>query len=135
MKKRKKKKIMKVTKSYVVEIPLKLPSLNEWINKNRYCKFTANDMKKDIQKDIIPFIIMLPELKHVRINFNWYEGNKRRDLDNICSSKKFILDALVDAGKLKDDNRKYVCGFTDSFYYGKDWKVVLEIQEVEDDSN
>ena len=44
--------------------------------------------------------------------------------------EKYILDALVEVGKLKDDNRKYVCGFSDSFYYGKDWKVVLKIQEV-----
>lgn len=87
-------------------------------------------MKKDIQKDISIYLKDLPQLNHVKIDFEWYEGNKRRDLDNICSAKKYILDALVEVGKLKDDNRKYVCGFSDSFYYGKDWKVVLNITEV-----
>jgi len=39
----------------------------------------------------------------------------------------------VNLEKLEDDNRKYVCGFTDSFYYGKEWKVVLEIEEVDNE--
>ena len=44
--------------------------------------------------------------------------------------KKHILDALVKFGKLKDDNRKCVTAFTDTFDYGKETKVVLDIEEV-----
>lgn len=115
---------------YVIEIPMKLPSLNEYINKCRYNRYAGNYMKQQIQKDLSYYFKDLPELNKVKINFHWYEKNKRRDLDNICFGKKFILDALVNLGKLKDDNRKNVCGFTDSFYYGDEWKVILEIEEV-----
>ena len=68
--------------------------------------------------------------KPIKINFTWVEANKKRDLDNICFGKKFILDALVKLGKLKDDNRKCVIGFTDNFEIGTEYKVILEIEEV-----
>lgn len=44
----------------------------------------------------------------VIIKINWHEKTKRRDVDNIQSSQKFILDALVSKGVLVDDSRKYV---------------------------
>ena len=37
---------------------------------------------------------------------------------------------MVKAGKLKDDNRNCGTGFTDTFEYAKESKVVLEIKEV-----
>jgi hypothetical protein len=37
---------------------------------------------------------------------------------------------MVKLGKLKDDNRNYVTGFTDTFEYGDETKVILEITEV-----
>lgn len=113
------------------EIPFKLPSLNEYVNVCRTNKFKAAKYKKDIEDDIMFCLNRLPEMEHpVRIHFHWIEGNKRRDLDNICFAKKFILDALVKAGKLKDDNRKCVTAFVDTFEYGAETKVVLEIEEV-----
>ena len=113
-----------------VEIPLKLPSLNEYINVCRYNRYAGNQMKRRVQNDISIYLCTLPKLKRVKIDFEWFEGNKKRDLDNICFAKKFILDTLVSLGKLEDDNRKNVCGFSDSFYYGKEWKVVLNIKEI-----
>lgn len=65
----------------------------------------------------------------IKINFIWVEDSKRRDLDNICFAKKFILDSMVKSGKLKDDNRKYVYAFTDNFRYENESKVILEIEE------
>ena len=50
---------------------------------------------------------------------NTDEENKKRDLDNICFAKKFILDALVKANVLKNDTHNYVVGFTDTFQYEK----------------
>ena len=116
------------------EIPLKLPSLNEYINECRKNKYAGGKMKKEVENDISIFIQRLPTFeKPIKINFTWIEGNKRRDLDNVAFAKKFILDALVKCGKLKDDNRKCVTAFTDSFSYGREWKVILEIEEVEDE--
>jgi Holliday junction resolvase RusA-like endonuclease len=69
--------------------------------------------------------------KPVRITFTWQEENKRRDLDNVAFAKKFILDAMVKGGYLKDDNRRWVTGFTDEFVYGDRARVTLFIEEAE----
>ena len=88
-------------------------------------------MKKDIEEKIGVYIKALPKFNNpVKINFLWIEGSKRRDLDGICFAKKFILDSMVKAGKLKDDNRNFVKGFRDDFEYGKSSKVILEIEEI-----
>lgn len=116
-----------------VEIPLKLPSCNDYINACRYNRYAGAKMKKDIEKEISIYINELPNFNNpVKIKFLWIEGNKRRDLDGICFSKKFILDTLVSQGKIKDDNRKCVCAFEDTFEYGDEFKVVLEIEEVDE---
>ena len=116
---------------YRAEIDLKLPSCNEYINACRYNKYKGAKMKKDIEEQIAYYIRNLPNFnKPVKINFLWVEGNKKRDLDGICFAKKFILDSMVKCGKLKDDNRKIVTGFTDSFSYDKETKVILEIEEI-----
>ena len=118
---------------YKVEIPLKLPSLNEYIRECRSNKYAGAKMKKDVENNIAIFINKLPNFKSaIKINFTWVESSKKRDLDNICFAKKFILDALVKCGKMKDDNRNYVTSFTDTFKYDKENKVVLEIEEVEE---
>ena len=114
-----------------VEIPLKLPSCNEYINACRTNRFLAAKMKTTTEEQIGVYLENVPRYKNpIKIHFLWIEGNKRRDLDGICFAKKFILDALVKFGKLKDDNRKCVTAFTDSFEYGKETKVILEIEEV-----
>jgi len=113
-----------------VEIPFKLPSLNDYTRACRSNKFLGAKMKQDLEQQIGIYLIGLPRFeKPVKINFTWVEGNKRRDLDNVCFAKKFILDAMVKFKKLKDDNRNYVKGFKDTFEYGKVSKVILEIEE------
>ncbi|MDR0886968.1 MAG: hypothetical protein LBN22_11590 [Clostridiales Family XIII bacterium] len=52
----------------------------------------------------------------VRFTFAWYDADERRDIDNVAFAKKFILDALQEAGILAKDSRKYVTGFQDKFY-------------------
>lgn len=115
-----------------VEIPMKLPSLNDYVNVCRRNRFESASMKKKIEADIAKYINHLPKFeKPVKIHFIWIEKDKRRDLDNICFAKKFILDALVKCGKLKDDNRKCVTAFTDEFMNGEKTEVHLYIEEVE----
>lgn len=114
----------------MIVIDMKLPSLNEYINVCRANKYKAAKYKADIENDIAYFLIKMPKYDNpIRIHFHWIEGNKRRDLDNVCFAKKFILDAMVKTGKLKDDNRNCVTAFTDSFSYGRETKVILEIEE------
>ena len=115
----------------IIEIPYKFPSFNEYVNECRKNKYAGAKMKKQIEEDIMWYINRLPEFNtSISIHFHWVEGNKKRDLDNVCFAKKFILDSMVKAGKLKDDNRNCVTGFTDTFEYAKESKVILEIEEV-----
>lgn len=93
----------------------KLPSLNEVIRANRTNRYAGAKEKRDLQNDIGWAIRLalrektLHTVEHpVAITFEWWEKTKRRDLDNIASCTKFILDALVENGILKDDNVQYV---------------------------
>lgn len=115
-----------------VEIPVKLPSCNAYINECRKNKYAGAKMKAEIEDVIGVFLKPLPKFENpVTIHFHWIEGNKKRDLDGICFAKKFILDALQKFGKITNDNAEHVTAFTDTFGYGDDWKVILEIKEVE----
>ncbi len=119
---------------YHVEIPLKLPSLNTYIDACRRNRYAGASMKHKYQQAIGAYLHKLPRFeKPIKVHFTWVEKNKRRDLDNICWNKKFILDAMVERRILKDDNRKLVTGFTDEFKYGSEYKVILDIEEIDDD--
>ena len=116
-------------------IDMKLPSLNEYINVCRKNPYAASKFKRDVENNIMLFTNKLPHfIGPVKIHFFWYESNKKRDLDNVSFAKKFILDALVKSGKLTDDSRKYVVGFTDTFGYDKNTKVIIEFEEVQHDT-
>lgn len=119
---------------YKFEIGKRLMGLNEYTAYNRANKYIGAKAKKNEQAYIIWCI--REQLGKIKIDkpvighFTWIEENKRRDLDNICFAKKFILDALVQAGVLQDDNRKIVTNFTDSFEYADKSKVIVELEEI-----
>lgn len=119
---------------YKFEIDKRLMGLNEYTKYNRTNKYAGAGAKKKEQQYIIWCI--KEQLGNLKIErpvvgiFTWIEENKRRDLDNICFAKKFILDALVQAGVLKDDNRRIVTNFRDNFEYAKESKVVVELEEL-----
>ena len=119
--------------TYRFEIPMRLMGLNEFIRANRSNKYLGAKCKKQEQEFIKIYIRQqlgnIKIDKPVRGKFIWIEENKKRDLDNICFAKKFILDSLVEAGVLKDDNRKMVCGFKDDFGYADESKVIVELEE------
>ena len=73
-----------------------------------------------------------PFKKPVRVSFLWVEKDKRRDLDNIAFAKKFILDGLVSAGVLENDNATRVIGLNDEFAYDKkNPRIEVVIEECE----
>ena len=116
---------------YKAFIPMKLPSLNDYIRACRANKYAASKMKRENEDEIGFYLKPLPKLKKVSILFYWHEKTKRRDYDNIAFAKKFILDAMVKYGKLDDDNRNNVFGFEDRFSYGHEDYVELTIYEGE----
>lgn len=80
-------------------------------------------MKREVQEQIGWCI-----KKHLRgvqftepVNFvyEWHEKNCMRDKDNIAFAKKFIQDALVQYGVLKNDGWGEVADFSDQFFVDK----------------
>ena len=111
-----------------VDIPLKLPSLNDYIDACRGNRYKGAKMKKEYENAIAIFVARLPQFKGaIRIHFQWFEKNERRDPDNVAFAKKFILDTLVKLKKIPNDNHKYIRSFTDSFIYGEEQKVRIYI--------
>lgn len=114
----------------ICEIPMKLPSLNIYINECRKNKFAGAKMKADYEEAIGWFVKRLtPIKKPCIIHFTWIEKTQKRDADNLTFGKKFILDAMVKCGVLPDDSRKWVKGFTDTIKQGADYKVIVEVEQ------
>lgn len=112
-------------------IPMKLPSLNEYINACRSNRYAGANMKKETEAKISQYINQMPKYETpIKLHFVWQEKNKRRDYDNIAFAKKFILDAMQKYGKLENDNRKNVVGFTDEFTTGDSWAVFVTVEEI-----
>ena len=117
-------------------IPGRFPSLNEYVaagRRNRYqsakIKQTETTRAARAAAGIAPFSCP------VRVSFLWVEPNRRRDLDNVAFSKKFILDGLVAAGVLVDDSPRYVVGLQDAFEYDKtNPRVEVVIEECDETS-
>ena len=100
-------------------IPGELTDLNTYINAERRNRHIAAKIKKEetyrvaMEARAVP-IYAVPECQYpVRVEFTWYTKNLRKDVDNVTFAKKFILDGLVEAGILEDDNRKHVALATD----------------------
>lgn len=106
--------------SYKLVIPGRLHSLNEYIGACRRNPHQGASMKREDQQSIEWLIrsqlrgIRLD--KPVRMSYRWYEPNQKRDLDNVSSyGRKVIQDALVSCRVLTDDSWKQVTGFSDTF--------------------
>ena len=116
-------------------IPGKLPSLNEYTRQCRSYKLAGAEMKKKSERIISAYIQTQLQGIHfegtVKLAFRWYEPNKKRDLDNICFAKKFILDALVNNGTIKADGWKGVIGFIDNFFIDKENpRIEVDIEDI-----
>lgn len=122
---------------YLLVIPGKLDNLNDYISAERTNRHKGAKMKAD-NGNIVSMAIMRC-LRGVRIKrpvymeYLWVEPNKRRDLDNISSfGRKVIQDSLVQCGVLKDDDWMHVVGFSDRFEVDKiNPRIEVLIKEIE----
>ena len=97
-------------------IRYRLPSLNDVIDENRRDKHEGNRLKREVQDIIGQYIrvsrakkLLAPVTTEGNVVFiEWREANRKRDVDNVQSSVKFILDALVVHKILPNDTRRWV---------------------------
>ena len=119
-----------------IELPFRLPSLNEYVNICRNNKYGAGKHKKDIENRILWYLKNVKQKidKPVFVKFVWYEKTKKRDKDNVAFAKKYILDALQKSGILPNDNNQYISGFSDYFVYGNCDKVSITLTDAPQDA-
>ncbi len=124
-------------------IDAKLPSLNEYQEKCRANRYAGAKMKKDIE-DVILWSIRTAANKGtlhkvtaypVQVAIEWHEKDKRRDIDNIQSAAKFILDAMTKSNLIKDDGRKYISQVTPRVIDDTKTFVKVKILEEKDIMN
>ena len=116
----------------------KLPTINDIIRRTNRSRYGGARLKADtdaIIKNYIYESLDAGRIKKVKkpvvILIDYYEG-KRRDVDNIQSSQKFILDSLVEAGVLVDDSQKYVKQIYHRIFNSKkEYSVVYLLEEKE----
>jgi len=114
----------------------RLDGLNDYTKACRTAPIVGAQMKKKNESIITAAIyqqgLMNMNIERVELKFRWYEKSKRRDLDNICFAKKFILDSLVNSRVIQTDDWRGVKGFTDEFFTDKaNPRIEVEIKEVE----
>ena len=112
----------------------RLPSLNDYIDVCRFNKYQANTFKKNIDNlisyEILSQIKGLHIEKQIYVHLHFVEENMKRDVDNVYSASKYILDALVKMKVLKNDNPKHVKDIFYSHEYAKESKVIVELEEI-----
>lgn len=100
----------------VFEIPGRLAGANELIggiNRNRFVG--ASIKKKETARCAEAAIALRPIKEPITLTVTWYEPNRRRDIDNVAFGTKFILDGLMQAGKIPNDSREWVKAITHFF--------------------
>lgn len=111
----------------------RLAGLNEYTAACRRNRYSGAKLKRE-QQDIALAAIEAADLVKVRrkvdVSFTWIEPNMRRDHDNVAFAKKFILDALVEAGVLENDDPRHVGNFADYFLVNRDDPRVIVVLEA-----
>ena len=113
-----------------------LPGLNEFIGAVNTNRHKGNAVKRDAE--LLVSLAIKSQLRGVKITrpvvmrYLWVEKSRRRDLDNISSyGRKVIQDALVKCHVLKNDGWNDIQGFSDSFAVDKKYpRIEIEIEEV-----
>jgi len=108
-------------------------TLNPYINAERSNRYAGASIKKK-ETDTVYWECKSQGLKpvkgEVKLDFYWYVKTRRRDADNIAFAKKFLIDGLVKAGIIKNDNLNTVVGFSDKFIVDNLNQVIIDIKEV-----
>ena len=115
----------------------RLDNLNDYITACRTNHYKGAHLKAKnehkVQAEIYEQLGRLRITRPVRMIYRWYEKDRRRDLDNVSSfGRKVIQDALVDTGVIKNDGWKEITGFSDEFYVDKkNPRIEVEIEVIE----
>lgn len=121
--------------TYIITIPGRMPSLNEWNNGHKHWRQKGTD-KRDWHTILLYSFKSqgLPKALRCPISVKSTQHTVRmRDVDNCVPSVKYLLDALVEGKYIEKDNPQYVESVSLRWAKAiKEEKVVYEITEVDD---
>lgn len=121
---------MILTLPFFIEISEKYPTFNEYINIERKNKNYANIIKQKYTTISYKYFLLKKINKYpIKIIFTWYYKNTNRDIDGYSFAKKCILDGMVRAGTIPNDNIKYIIETIDKVYKNNKDGVLIEIME------
>ena len=111
-------------------IDYKFDSLNDYINKCRTNVYIANKIKqKETNLSMLAFSRIPKITKYpIKLIFNWHMKSKIADLDG--KLPKNIIDGLVRAKKIPDDNVKYIQEITHKYIQDTKDYVEIEMEEM-----
>ena len=113
-----------------------MDNLNDYTSACRTNQYKGGQMKA--KNENVCKLHIKSQLRGVRIEkkvymrYRWFEKDRRRDLDNVSSfGRKVIQDALVECGVLKNDGWKNIVGFSDDFFVDpKNPRIEVDIEEI-----
>lgn len=122
------------------EIKGALDGLNEYTKACNNHYHDGAKMKRRNQEVVsraIKEASLKPMYGRVSVTITWVEGLRPdrerfrpRDRDNIAFAKKFVMDALVEAGILKDDSWNRVISYTDEFRINRNNpRIIVTLEE------
>ena len=90
-------------------IPGPLPSLNELLGGKLRDRIRLKRQWLDLVVALAHVNRLLPQIGPVRMCYDFWERDRRRDLSNMfAGAVKIIEDALVRAGTLRNDSQRWV---------------------------
>lgn len=113
------------------EVPGRLPGLNEYTRACRSHWAVGAKLKRESTR-LVAACARAARVGRfsgpVTVTCRWVERDSRRDLDNVAFGMKFVLDGLVEAGVIGDDDQRHVGGISSEFSIdGKNPRVVISI--------
>lgn len=111
-------------------IDYKFESLNGYINKCRTNYFVANKIKQQETNLSALAFCRIPKITKypIRLIFKWHMKSKIADLDGRLA--KNIIDGLVRAKKIPNDNVKYIQEIVHKYIPDKKDYVEIEMEEI-----
>ena len=114
-----------------ITIKYKFESMNSYIGKCRSNYHSANAVKQKETNLAMLYFANIPKIEKfpIELTFNWYMKSKIADLDGRFG--KNIIDGLVRAKKIPDDNVKYIQRIVHNYKESKEDYVEVEIREIQ----
>lgn len=108
----------------------KFESINNYVNKCRTNYYLANKVKQQETMMSALMFTKIPKIEKfpIELTFKWHMKSKIADLDGRLP--KNIIDGLVKAKRIPDDNVKYIQKITHIYVADTKDYVELEIKEM-----